>query len=511
MAITGKAFYDFLMTENCKAMTKTFNASHSTDKQVFKQEMFDDFKRLANCSQDAIYHYDIDSRRFLFLNQKFRTFFQLENRAEITASSNQIIKSIHPEDREQALKALNESLADGRTKGEAEYRVANFDGSIRWLHDRWIVLRNQKGKPLAVEGFIRDDTQRKLTELQFIESKNNALIGSYIVQQGKFKYVNPKFVSITGYSEEELLDKDSLTLVHEDYRDYVRQCAVTMLKGESFTPYEFCVLDKFGSTHWVMETVTSVIYRGKRAALAYFMDISTLHQMKDNLSTLGLMIGTISHSLRGCLTGLNASLYLIETGFYRNKPAQIEEGLDVTKLMADRIRKLVSDILYYSKERDLEIEEVDVWQFAKEVAILIETRIKAANIQFITDFSHASGKLAIDPEIIRAALINILENAMEACIEDARDIAHWIRFTTSVDESKIHFEISDNGPGIDQEQAKEIFRLFSSSKGKRGTGIGLFVTRKAILKHGGTITVDSSPKEGAKFLISLPRKPRGRA
>jgi signal transduction histidine kinase len=220
------------------------------------------------------------------------------------------------------------------------------------------------------------------------------------------------------------------------------------------------------------------------------------------------MIGTISHSLRGCLTGLNASLYLIEKGFYRNMPAQIEEGLDVTKLMADRIRKLVLDILYYSKERDLDIEEVDIWQFAKEVAILVGTRIKAADIEFITDFPYDSGHAAMDPEVIRAGLINILENAMEACIADTRKKKHKIHFSTRVDQGNVYFEISDNGPGIEKDQAGKIFRLFCSTKGKRGTGIGLFVTRKAILKHGGTITVDSSPDEGANFRITLPRKPR---
>ena len=359
-----------------------------------------------------------------------------------------------------------------------------------------------------MQGFIRDNTQRNLSDLQFIESKQNALIGGYILQEGKFKYVNPQFISITGYTEEELLDKQSMAIVHEDYREHVRKSAVAMLKGTSLTPYEFCVLDKSGSTHWVMETVTSINYKSQRAVLGYFMDVTKLHQMKDNLSTLGLMLGTISHSLRGCLTGLNASLYLIETGFYRNKPAQIEEGLDVTKIMADRIRKLVVDILYYSKERDLELEDVDVWRFLREVAIQLETRIKAANIQFITQFSTDSGHFTIDPEKIRAALINILENAMEACIEDRRNITHRIRFTTSVDKDKVYFEISDNGPGMEKEQARKAFRLFSSTKGNRGTGIGLFVTGKVILKHGGTISVESQPDEGAIFRITLPRKPR---
>jgi PAS domain S-box-containing protein len=484
-------------------MTKT---SMTSQADSVMQELFDDFKRLANCSQDGIYHYDIDTRRFLFYNQKFRFFFRLEDQVESVASSDHVIKSIHFEDRRQTLNALNESLRTGQTEGEAEYRVLYPEGSIRWLHDRWIVLRDADGRPHALQGFIRDNTQRKLAELQFIESTQNALIGSYIVQEGKFTYVNPKFMSITGYTAKELIGKDSMTIVREDYRQHVRRCAVAMLKGENLIPYEFCVLDKSRSTHRVMETVTSVIYRGRRAVLSYFMDITQLHQMKDNLSTLGLMLGTISHSLRGCLTGLNASLYLIETGFYRNRPAQIEEGLDVTKLMADRIRKLVLDILYYSKDRDLEIEEVEVWRFAKDVAFQIERRIKAANIEFITDFSADRSYFEIDPEIIRTALINILENAMEACIEDLRNIPHWIRFATSADATHVYIDISDNGPGMDKKLAHKIFQLFSSSKGKRGTGIGLFVTRKVILKHGGTITVDSSPNEGAHFRISLPRK-----
>ena len=487
-------------------MTNSSNASKTND-QIIKHGLFDDFRRLADCSQDAIYHYDIGSRKFLFHNQRFRLFFQLEDHAENSIPANLIFNSIHPEDRQPVQTALTESLNSDHETGEAEYRILHPDGTILWLHDRWIVLRNGDGKPLAIQGFISDNTQRQLSEIQFIESKENALIGSYIVQEGRFIYVNPQFISITGYEEAELIDMDSISIVHEDYREHVRKSAVAMLKGASLVPYEFCVYDKTGSIHWIMETVTSFVYRGKRATLGYFMDITELHQMKDNLSTLGLMVGTISHSLRGCLSGLDASLYLIERGFYRNRPAQIEEGLDVTKLMADRIRKLVLDILYYSKERDLEIEDLEVWQFAKEIAIFIEKRIKAANIQFITDFQNKSGNFTVDPEIIRAALINILENAMEACIEDVRQIDHWIRFTARADKTSVTFEISDNGPGMEEEQAKSIFQLFSSSKGKRGTGIGLFVTRKGILKHGGTISVDSSQDAGAKFRIVVPRKP----
>ena len=361
---------------------------------------------------------------------------------------------MHAEDRSHVLKAFDNSLETGQTGGEAEYRVMYPDGSIRWLQDRWIVVRDPQGAPLAYQGFIRDNTQQKLSELQFIGSRQNALVGSYIVQEGVFKYVNPQFVSITGYKEEELIGTDSLVYVRKDYREHVRQRALDMLKGKDLTPYEFCVFDKSNSPHWVMETVTSIIYKEKRAALGYFMDITKIHEMKDNLSTLGLMLGTISHSLKGCLTGMHASLYLIETGFYRDSPARIEEGLDLTKLMVDRVQKLIFDILFYTKERDLEVEALEVWQFAQEITIFIENRIKAANIEFITHFPLDAGYFSIDSELIRTALINILENALEACIEDTRPVAH-----------------------------------------------------KAIIKHGGTISVDSRPNNGAVFRITLPRKP----
>jgi PAS domain S-box-containing protein len=468
--------------------------------------MFNDFRRLANHSQDAIYHYDTEAQRFLFYNRQFAIFFQLGHEPRQIVSSDRIIKAIHPEDRSRVLITLRDSVAQGKDQGEMEYRLLYPDGSMRWLHDRWIVVRPEQGHHTAIEGFIRDNTQSKIAELQFIQSKHNALIGSYIVREGRFQYVNPEFLRITGFSANELMGTASIEIVQEDYREHVRSNAIAMLKGHSQTPYEFCVVDKAGNTHWIMETVTSMLYEGHRATLGYFMDITALRRMQGNLSSLGLMVGTISHSLRGCLTGLNASLFLIESGFYRNKPAQIEEGLDVTKLMADRIRKLVMDILYYSKERDLQVEAVEVWPFVKEVAVYLENRIKAADVDFITDFPYGSGVMAIDSEAIRSALINILENALEACIEDTRPIEHWIRFETKVDRDKVHFTIADNGPGIDKDQAGEVFQLFGSTKGKRGTGIGLFVTRKAIIKHGGQITLQSAANEGAEFRITLPRR-----
>ncbi|RPJ16039.1 MAG: PAS domain S-box protein [Desulfobacteraceae bacterium] len=472
-----------------------------------RSDLFKDIERLADRFQDAIYHYDLKSRNFQFFNKAFKEIFRLPKNTGRRISIDKVMPKIHVDDRAAVLNAIDTSIEAGLSKGEVQYRVAYPDGTIRWLQDRWIVLRDRKNRrPLSLEGFIRDNTEMRIADTQLIHSRQKALIGSYIVQDGKFRYVNPEFVRITGFSENELIGTDPLNLVHEDYRDYVRKNAVSMLKGRSDTPYVFCVRDKSGQTHWVLETVTPVSHGGRRAALSYFMDISELRRMQGNLSALGLMIGTISHSLKGCLTGLDASLYLIETGFYRNKPARIEEGIDVTRLMIDRIRKLVLDILYYSKERELKPEIIEVWRFAGDLAETMDARIRAANITFETDFSKKAGEFCIDSNILRPAIINILENAMDACIEDRRPLAHRIRFCARGDADHVVFEIEDNGPGMDDDQIQRIFQLFYSSKGTRGTGIGLFVTRKVIRQHGGSVVVESKAGHGARFIITLPRR-----
>lgn len=245
------------------------------------------------------------------------------------------------------------------------------------------------------------------------------------------------------------------------------------------------------------------------SVIVILADVSEQRKLQDNLSTLGLMIGSISHGLKGTLTGLHAGLYLIETGFYRNLPARIEEGLDAAKLMTEHVRKMVADILYYSKERDLEWQSVDAARFASEVAATVETRIRAADIAFSCDFDTGAGTMEMDAGLIRSALVNILENAMEACIEDSDGETHRIAFRVWAEKDDVFFEVRDNGAGMEDEEMKNMFTLFYSSKGSRGTGLGLYITDKVVQKHSGEIFVDSDLGRGSRFTIRLPRNPAG--
>jgi signal transduction histidine kinase len=117
--------------------------------------------------------------------------------------------------------------------------------------------------------------------------------------------------------------------------------------------------------------------------------------------------------------------------------------------------------------------------------------------------------MEIDADLLRTALYNIIDNAIEACIESTLTQAHRIDFLVHISKDQVKFIVQDTGGGMSQEKVGTVFDLFYSTKGKRGTGIGLYVTRKIVQKHGGAIFVESAPGKGSRFEITLPRKPLG--
>ncbi len=99
-------------------------------------------------------------------------------------------------------------------------------------------------------------------------------VGVCIIQDGKFCYVNSNFLFAIGYTADELMGKDPLEFIVPEDREMVRENAIKMLKGELLSPYQFRVICKNGSIRWVMETVTSIQYHGRRAVLGNDMDIT---------------------------------------------------------------------------------------------------------------------------------------------------------------------------------------------------------------------------------------------
>jgi len=243
--------------------------------------------------------------------------------------------------------------------------------------------------------------------------------------------------------------------------------------------------------------------------LLIFLDITQIRELQSNLASLGLMIGSISHSIKGVLTGLDAGVYLLNKGFSKRDDAQIQSGLEIVRSMAERIREMVMDILFCAKERELQRECMDVQAFAEDVVRTVQPLFSSKNVELACEFERNLGFFEVDAAMLRSAIINVLENAVDACAAEGFAKAHRVTIHLEANAEVVGILVEDNGIGMSPEQLKNLFTVFFSTKGSKGTGLGLFITDKIIRQHGGTITVNSAVGRGARFGIMIPRKAKG--
>lgn len=247
-------------------------------------------------------------------------------------------------------------------------------------------------------------------------------------------------------------------------------------------------------------------------------DITELRRLQDRLSQLGLLLGSTAHGIKGLLTALDGGVYRLGSGIARGDAARVQDSHQDIRHLVDRLRKMVLDLLYYAKNRELNWEVVVARAFAEDTAALVEAKATERGVRFVRDFAEAGtatggdggaadlGTFEADAGALSSALVNLLENAVEACAADTRKQDHVVTFRVRGAPDEVTFTIIDNGTGMDRETREKLFTLFFSSKGTAGTGIGLFVASRVVQQHGGHIAVASERGEGSTFTVSLPRR-----
>jgi PAS domain S-box-containing protein len=195
---------------------------------------------------------------------------------------------VHPDDREVVLKGLAEDLYTSDRRRKYEVRTETKDGREIWVSA--LATRIEFKGRLAILLSLKDITETKRAEKALRQSEelyaimaNSSQAGIYIVQDGKFVFVNPQFQKDTGFSADELLGTDPLRIVHPEDREVVRENAAKMLKGEPISLYEYRTIDKSGRTRVVVERVASIRYGGKLAAMGCYMDITERKQAEEAL------------------------------------------------------------------------------------------------------------------------------------------------------------------------------------------------------------------------------------
>lgn len=251
--------------------------------------------------------------------------------------------------------------------------------------------------------------------------------------------------------------------------------------------------------------------RGKRLGCAAFIEdlreIKRLEKEKldaERLAAVGHTVAGLAHTIKNLLMGLEGGMYMVDTGLRKGDAERIFNGWEVLQRNFEKTTTLVKDFLSFAKGRLPNLKKVDPNTLAKDIVDLYHEAAHLQGVELVLETDSHLDPLPLDPEGIETCLTNLVSNAIDAAIMREEHGGRVVLKTYEKDDA-LFFEVSDNGCGMDWEVKQRVFTTFFTTKGGKGTGLGLLTTRKIIQEHGGQIEMDSIKGEGSVFRIRLPK------
>lgn len=244
------------------------------------------------------------------------------------------------------------------------------------------------------------------------------------------------------------------------------------------------------------------IYDRQRKAEREFAELSQEHQRVvqiEKLSAVGQAVSEIAHQINNPLVGVVNLAELAEREI--SNPKRVRELLAEIRSAGDHCRGFVKRMLGFSQVAHCQPERIDLRQLVYDVANLFERSGTDGHIQ--VKLPEEELILDIDPVLVRHALFNLIQNALQACPEGPVGVSAW---ASDGDEPRqCSLSISDRGPGISPEVAAKIFSPFFTTR-PGGTGLGLPIVKLVTMWHGGQIRAENNPDGGARFVMTLPMR-----
>lgn len=223
---------------------------------------------------------------------------------------------------------------------------------------------------------------------------------------------------------------------------------------------------------------------------------------RERLAAVGETVASLSHSIRNILQGLRGGADVVELGLRKDSMSVMRNGWDIVARNLERIYGLTMNMLAYSKQRKPELEMTGLNNLIEEVVQMVQQRYDAKSVALITDLDQDMPPVSIDPSGIHQAILNLLNNALDA-VEPQTGVVS-VRTHYDAEKHRLNIGVSDNGVGMENRHVQGLFKPFVSTKGQSGTGLGLVVTKKVVDEHGGIVKVQSKPRRGTTFTLTLP-------
>jgi two-component system sensor histidine kinase PilS (NtrC family) len=239
--------------------------------------------------------------------------------------------------------------------------------------------------------------------------------------------------------------------------------------------------------------------------ICIFQDITELKNLeaelkhKETLAAIGELSANMAHEIRNPLASLKGSIEMLKEGTLTKDHG--EKLMDIAISEMDRLNKIITDFLTYSRPKSPEFFRFDLHTMLDETMELIKSAIVNTDTLVIRKTFTGRNEIVGDPQKLRQVFLNLGMNAIES-MPQGGELTVGTRNLKNV----VVISLKDTGIGIPHENLKEIFYPFFTTKDK-GTGLGLSIAYRIIEEHNGKISVASSPGKGTTFEVLIPVTP----
>jgi PAS domain S-box-containing protein len=363
------------------------------------------------------------------------------------------------------------------------------------------------------------DEQLRESESKFKSLAEQSLVGTYIIQDGKFKYVNPRLAEMYAYPVEDIVDrKGPLDLVVPDDHHLVAENMKRRLSDKTPSSHyeargrrrtgELIHIEIFGST---------TTYQGRPAIIGVVLDITEKNKLESQLlqaqkmEAVGQLTGGIAHDFNNILSAIIGYASLLQMKMAGGDP--LRSFVDQILAGADRAANLTRSLLTFSRKQVSNQMSVDVNAIIGRVEKLLHGII-GEDIDL--RLALTPGELVVDADAgqLEQVLMNLATNArdampkggilsVESATVESGDVLEQLQDLGSKKYALI--SVTDTGVGMDEKTREKIFEPFFTTKDLgRGTGLGLSMVYGIIKQHKGHIHCYSEPGKGTTFKVYLP-------
>jgi len=236
------------------------------------------------------------------------------------------------------------------------------------------------------------------------------------------------------------------------------------------------------------------------------MDLERMLEQAERLANVGLTTAGLAHTIKNILAGLDGGMYMVRTGLEKTDGDRLQAGWGMVEKYVEQVTALVRNLLRYARAERPKPVQAEPCTLVRDAVELYQSKADLVGIDLEGNVEEGLPEFVIDLDAITASVTNLVSNAMDACTWDPdTDKQHRITVAARAgEEGRIRIEVADNGMGIAEEDQRKILKTYFTTKGMRGTGLGLLLTKKAVEQHGGAIGFASTPGQGATFWIEIP-------